>query len=189
MFGKDVEKKSEVKNYGQVINHEQSHFYYIPQLSGDSGKGFGSIMSYSAGGGDSVLAYNSFIGMRNCNCENIILVDKNNLKPKPLFDSPIKIESFLILDPKLNKENPEISKLMFLITKTNAEAPRRLSIAHLDGTGIKIITPENLDLTSLDFDLKRARAFVLLKKLDEKEPSNKPYMIDLKTQALASPLL
>ena len=189
MFGKTVELKSEVKSFGQPIIYDQSQYYYIPQISADAAKSGGLSLSYSGAGSDSVLGYSSFIGSRSCNYENIILVDKIHLNKKLLFEALSQIESFFILDPKQTKDNPELSKRLFVISRVNNESPRRLSIAHLDGSGIKTLTPENMDVTSLDFDIKRGRAFALLKKKDVKDSPSVPNLIDLKLEAQAVPMV
>ncbi len=188
MFGKNAEVKSEEKSYAQPIIFESSQYYYVPQLNRDS-KSSSLSYSYSGSGSDIGVDSRYFFGNRNCNYANVILIDKIHLKKKLLFEKEVRIESFFILDSKQTKLSPDLSKLIFIVSKAKIEDPRRLSVVQFDGTGMKSLTPDNLDVTALDFDLKRGRAFVLLKKMEPKESPTLPYMIDLKTGAQAVPLI
>lgn len=177
-------------NYGLPIFNDTSLYYYVPESKLEKQeKGLLASVSYSASRGN-LESWSLFYGCRQCDLQNIILVNKKTKEKKPLFDSEKKISSFFVTNQSdLKKKFPP---LLFLTLKTGAKAENvEFYIANLDGTKLNRVSPEGQTVVSYDFDTSNKKLILLLRKVSTKEdilnPAH-PFIVDLQRASAAVPL-
>ena len=181
MFGKGASADPIGKNFGLPMIFEQSNYYYIPLNLPERS----SNLSYSAIGGDSIGVASYGLRLSRCNCENIFIVDKKTLKKKALLEQSAVIDTFVLLDPKTTRARPELSKLIHFFWREKDGSPRRFSVANLDGTEMKTLSPEGADVAQFDFDLKHGRMLLTLRPKGPKDVNTVAAMVDLKAKSPA----